>query len=213
MKKLFAKSDVNGVKQSLIASFLFLLILEPLVNLIKGIATKGILALVDYFYYSCSRINGTIFLCTFAAYMVAVFISREIKGIVRLYKDAFPANKESDKEFVSQNTENTIDSLIEQVNTIQGLKRKKKMLDVLHKGLCIFCIVVQILFFFNFIVYQCFPAIIRESFDRCIIQITPYTEREKIELMQSDWICMDTKADYDLISAEINNIKEENGLK
>lgn len=61
MKKTFTKENRAGVIQSLVASILFLVILEPLIRLIKGIATKGILALVDYFYYSCSQINGTIF--------------------------------------------------------------------------------------------------------------------------------------------------------
>lgn len=144
-------------------------------------------------------------MCTITAYALTVFIGREIREIIDLYKAAFPTNKKS----VPQNTENSVDSLLEHAVTIQ----REKMLDVLYKGLCIFCVTVQVLFFLNFIVYQCFPAIVRESFDRCIIQITPYTERGKIELMQSNWVCMNTKADYDLIVAEINIIQEENGLK
>lgn len=213
MKKVFIKENKSGVIQSLIASVLFLVILEPLINIIKGVATKGISALVDYFYYSCSQTNGMISLCMLAVYMLSAFVSREIVEAINLYKAVFPTSSRSNKESAFQNTENTESSLMDQVATIQKLKRKEKILDILYKSLCMFCVVVQVLFFLYFTVYRFAPAIIRESFDRTIIQITPYTEREKIELMQSNWVCMDTKADYDLIVDEINNIREENGLK
>ena len=57
------------------------------------------------------------------------------------------------------------------------------------------------------------PTIFKESFDRRIIQITPYVESGKIDLLKSNWACMETKDDYMVIAEEMHSILIENGLK
>lgn len=212
----FLKENRLGVMQSLIASVLFLLIIEPLIHIVRDMLSKGLAALVDYFYYSCSRADGIIFLSTIAMYVVIYFI---LQTIFEMCKNIFSEDhkvKEPSKESKSQPQENTVDRINQivklSIDLEKSIKREKR-LDLTLKGMSIICIIIYVLFFLNIMIYQCFPVAVKASFDRCITQITPYVKDEKIEILRSDWVCMETKEDYDAIVEEINRIQEEHNLK
>lgn len=212
----FLKENRLGVMQSLIASVLFLLIIEPLIHIVRDMLSKGLAALVDYFYYSCSRADGIIFLSTIAMYAVVYFV---VKIILDMCKNIFSEShkkKERTKELKSQPQENAVDQIDQIVKLSMDLEKsikREKRLDLTLRGMSIVCIIIYVLFFLNITIYQCFPVAVKASFDRCITQITPYVENEKIEILQSDWVCMETKEDYDVIVEEINRIQEEHNLK
>ena len=52
-----------------------------------------------------------------------------------------------------------------------------------------------------------------ERFNRNIVQITPYVEKEEVDILLSEWVSMETKSDYDAIYARISEIKQKNNLK
>lgn len=214
--KLFKNENWPGVKQSLIASVLFLIILDPLINLIKDIAAKGLVALVDYFFYSCGHISSATFLCTIAILVFSTMVAQETKEVADSYKAVVSSNEKmekADKKSTHQSADNAADSFAEKTISKYKLKQKLKLLMFVFKGLYVFLTTMYILIFLFVTVYQCFPAIINETFDRSITQIAPYVEDEKIEIMRSDWVSMKTKADFDVINKEIGRIREENNLK
>ena len=51
------------------------------------------------------------------------------------------------------------------------------------------------------------------KFSRDITKIAPYVEERDIKLLQSDWVRMRSKSDYDEIYEKINEIVETNELK
>lgn len=89
MKKLFTKSDANGIKQSLIASFIFLVLLEPIIQIGRNLS-KGIIdALVDYFYWSCSNVSYASFMSYIIFLAFALYM---IRDSITLYRDSFSSN-------------------------------------------------------------------------------------------------------------------------
>ena len=50
------------------------------------------------------------------------------------------------------------------------------------------------------------------KFEQDIIKVTPYVEEKDIEKLKSDWVCMRSKSDYDVLYEYIDKIKTENKL-
>lgn len=216
MKGSSSKKHIGGIGQSLIASILFLLIFEPIIQIGKDFTSKGLIALVDYFYYSCGHASGIAFLSTLSVYALTVFICHEIISIIKTVKAAFPKGKERKKPHTDSresNSENKSDSIVVLSREIEKLERKTKTLDRIMIGLVIVSIMCYMLFFLNAVVYQCLPVLVKESFNRSITQITPYVESEQIDLLKSNWANMKSKDDYEVIQEEIDCILIENSLK
>lgn len=213
--KLLKNKNWPGVKQSLIASVLFLIILDPLINLIKDVAAKGLVALVDYFFYSCGHFGSATFLCTIAILVFSTMVAQETKEVADSYKTVVSSNEKMekvDKKSTHQSADNAADSFAEKTISEYKLKQKLKLLMFVFKGLYVFLTTMYILIFLFVTVYQCFPAVINETFDKTITQITPYVKEEKIEMMRSDWVSMKTKDDFDAINEELLRIREEHDL-
>lgn len=207
LKKLFTKNDMNGVKQSLIASLIFLILLEPIIQIGKNLS-KGIIAsFVDYFYYSCSRVNGISFVSYLVFIAFAFYLARELRELTKLYRELFLSNRKEEakdsensskvEQHCLNNTRETADETQEKVLKVTG-------------G---FVIVLNILLLCYILTYWYLPSAMNTSFDRRIIQITPYVESEEIDLLKSDWASMESKDDYDKIAEKIDFILATNGLK
>ena len=212
----FLKEYRPGVLQSIIASVLFLLIIEPLIHIVRGVVSKGMVALVDYFFYCCGHADGIIFLSTIAMYAVTFFVLNTIGDMCKILFSEIHKEKEPKKELKTQTQEEPVDSINQIVKKsieLEKSKRLEKRLDFVVKGMSIACIILCVLFFLNILIYQCFPVAFKVSFERRITQIIPYVEDEKIEILQSDWVCMETMEDYDALIEEIDCIREEHNLK
>lgn len=214
MKNILTKSDMGGVKQSLIANILFLFILEPLIHILKRIASRGIVALMDYFYYSCGRIDNAYFVSyvlfiAFFAYMIT-----SLRDFIKLYRSAFVCKeKDLNEKDAATEEKRDLDVIVEAAIKIEQKKSKKKRQERMIKTISWLTILSQIAILFYISVYMYMPAVENRLFQQKIVQITPYAEREKIELLKSKWVSMETKDDYILIIDEIDQIQEENGLK
>ena len=56
------------------------------------------------------------------------------------------------------------------------------------------------------------PMELSNKFEQDIIKVTPYVEEKDIEQLKSDWVCMRSKSDYDVLYEYIDKIKTENKL-
>lgn len=217
MKKLFTKSDTSGIKQSLIASLIFLVLLEPMIEIGKNLS-KGIIgALVDYFYWSCSRVNDASFVSYVVFLAFAWYVIRDFREFIKLYQDVFFSNERKENQHSNDEIKTVgdqrLDKIVETAIEIEKKNRKSKRLKMGLKVVSSFIIVLYVIFFLYILVYWYMPAAMHATFDREIIQLTPYLESEKIDSLKSNWVSMTSKNDYELIVKEIDSIVIENGLK
>lgn len=217
MKKLFAKSDVNGVKQSLIASLIFLVLLEPMIQIGKNLS-KGIIgALMDYFYLSCSRVNNASFVSHIVFLAFAFYMIRDFREFIKLYQGVFSTNKKKEHQHSNDEIKTAegreLDKIVETAIEIEKKNRKSKRLEVALKVVSTFMIILYVIFFLYILIYWYMPATMHAAFDREIIQLAPYVESEEIDSLKSDWVSMTSKNDYELIVKEIYSIAIESGLK
>lgn len=74
-------------------------------------------------------------------------------------------------------------------------------------------LVVLTLFFYLFLTFfVTTPMSLYNKFQQDMVKIAPYVEVGNVTQLQSDWICMRSKADYDEIYAVIDRVIEENSL-
>ena len=50
------------------------------------------------------------------------------------------------------------------------------------------------------------------SYQRDLLKIAPYIEQQELDRIKSDWVCMQTKEDYEEIYKQIDEIKNEHSL-
>ena len=90
-----------------------------------------------------------------------------------------------------------------------------KQIIKLGKNLRYKAIVLSIAVIFVYIIIQGFvlkPANLRNKFEQDITMIHPYVEERLVYQLQSDWVCMRSKNDYDRIYECIDNVKKDFSL-
>lgn len=194
-------------------------------NVVPSAGNSLVRALSDEFYQTLARQTDTtiitmLFSLAFGVYSVYTF-SPMIKAFAetgksmkvaleaanfddtlgRMAKDA--KNKPVKETRVSQETPEE-----------KLIKEGKRLLRSLRKTriILIACILFCGLYLVWILVYQIFPSSMWSIYQRDIVKITPYTEMYDLQMIQSDWACMQNKADYDDVYARINGIKEKNEL-
>lgn len=190
MSKFFSKENFHVIVLSLISSVIFLLVLEPLIHIGKDLASNGLRAFIDYFFYSCGHMSADIFL----TYSACVFI-------LLLIWVSFCLVFLIDFNFVKKASDKT-----------KTMQKKTNLLDCMSKMLNVIFVIVSTFLFLNTIMFNFIPILWKANFERRIVQITPYVEAEKINLLKSNWVSMETENDYDLIYKEIYQILDENNL-
>lgn len=216
MKNLFKKDNLNGIWISIVAGILLSQIFDPMIQIGKNLGKGVINALVDYFFYSCGKANDTDF-ANYILYMAFLLIALPV------IKDTFSLILDlSKKEDVSKSLptktpgEEIKDSrskVIDNAIKIKELDNKREKKRRSLRALSIICAIVLVLAFGDIVLYKYAPTIFKGTFDRCIIQITPYVDNKRIDLLKSSWVSMETKSDYEMIAKEIDSILIENGLK
>ena len=98
----------------------------------------------------------------------------------------------------NKNTQNTIPELIQ-----HGKRIGKSAVLTL----------VLIVFTYIFITFSVItPMSLSNKFEQDIAKIAPYVEESETIQLKSDWVCMRSKADHDVIYERINQVKEEHDL-
>ena len=62
------------------------------------------------------------------------------------------------------------------------------------------------------IVFNFAPHILWVDYQRDLLKIAPYVEQQELDQIKSDWVCMQSKEDYDAIQKRINEIKNNHSL-
>lgn len=215
MKKFFTKDNLRGVAQSLVASIIFLILLEPAIKIGKNFGKGIINSFIDYFYYSCARVTGIGFLSYLAFLAFVWYVLYMLQQLFSMASSLPKKKKATNTQNADVNTSSKSPEK-ELVETILKNEKIKKQDSRLEKALRItsrICIFFWILFLCYVFIYQLWPATVNGTFNRRIVQITPYIEASEIDILKSEWVSMESKDDYDQIKVKIDNILSENDLK
>jgi len=75
--------------------------------------------------------------------------------------------------------------------------------------LLIVCVVFFAIYFGDILAFGYLPHGLWNDYQRDLLKIAPYVEQQEIDMIKSDWMCMQSKEDYDEIYERINRIKNE----
>lgn len=222
MRQVFTKKNITGILLSVIASIIFVRLVDPLMDVLGMIGTQIAGEFVNKYYVVCA--NATDYQFTgFIAYMVFILGITNAWNTFKYFafpKKEMPAKKEPEpicEEITEEADLSTIKNEITKITArIQELKNYKEKQQKQQKQRVIISRIMLVATFLCFILIIIFvysPTIVKGSFDRKIIQITPYVTEERINLLKSDWVSMKSKADFKEISEYIDSVLVENGLK
>lgn len=130
-----------------------------------------------------------------------------IQGSERLIKEMnFDNNENADNVEKEDCAEKNIgDSIQKKANiVIKEGKRTQKILSIV--------VVVLFVYFGGIFAFNIFPHAVWTEYQRDLIKIAPYIEQHELDTIKSDWVCMQSKEDYDDIYKRINEIKEAHDL-
>lgn len=66
--------------------------------------------------------------------------------------------------------------------------------------------------YFLVVFFVTMPMNLQNKFEQDLVKIAPYVEEDEITQLKSDWVCMRSKPEYDVIYTTIDKIKEEYSL-
>ena len=171
--------------------------------------------LSNSFFSSAAKMTET----SLISFLFSVAIAFWITYIFSIAFKGFKLTKRTIKE--SQDIINDIDNnnLIKPIDdkdiTRDDIKREAtdiikegKKIRKLLIGACIFCSI-----YLGFIItFDVIPHVLWTDYQMDLIKIAPYIEQQELDEIKSDWVCMQSKEDYDDIYNRINKIKEEHDL-
>lgn len=217
IKKHF-KEIVIGVIVSLITTFVI-----NAIDMIKEVApTAGssIWRLLSNSFFSAaakmSETSLTSFLFSFVVVLgISYVINVALKGFKVTKKSISECQAIIEKincnDLVNVNTEEDTNKEIteEDVKTEAEsvIKEGKKIRRFLIGALAFF-----VIYFSVIMAFDVFPHAMWAEYQNDLIKIAPYIEQQELDQIKSDWVCMQSKEDYDDIYSRINKIKEENDL-
>ena len=127
-------------------------------------------------------------------------IGKEIKSAVDSVEKGEAVNK--DKKELEKKTLGQIKEEAE-----EAIKDGRKM-----RKIAIASFIFVVLYLFFIVTTYIAPNLLWESYKRDVTKIKPYVEQQEIEQIESDWVCMKTKEDYDAIYKIIDDVKEKHNL-
>lgn len=126
--------------------------------------------------------------------------------LVRLLVSLVTDNKKEEKKS-DHSPKQSLKSLFQELEEENKKERKK----LTRKAF--FCALYMFLFTLFLITTMLIPISLADSFERDITFIRPYVKEETVQQLQSDWVDMRSKADYDAIYSSIKPIKKEHSQK
>lgn len=118
---------------------------------------------------------------------------------------------------ISDKSEEELKNFEEQLSRGLALPKKVRIKDTIRSGkrlrvpLIILILLVIFLYIFSFF-FVLYPISIKNKFDRDITMIYPYVEEATIHKLESNWVCMRSKSDYDDLYRYIDQIQIDNSL-
>lgn len=227
MKKLLNKDNITSLGITIIGSIIFIQIVTPAMEIVKNMGNGIVKALVNYFYSSCSYASSTGFIGS-VAYIVLIVLYSFASMV--LSSVTFPSKHNDSKsekkvqatiEKSENNTEKDIaDQLVEiekkvaniqeSIKSIEDKENKSKKRQAILSRILLVLLTCWLIIM---IVYEYFPLLRKEKFDREIIQIAPYVDSSEIVRLKADWVSMETQEDYLKLKQDVQSIMEANNIE
>lgn len=227
MKKLLNKDNITNLGITIIGSIIFIQIVTPAMEIVKNMGNGIVKALVNYFYSSCSHASSTGFIGSVAYIVLIVLYS--FASMVLSSVTFPPKHNESKSEKKAQaaieksenNTEKDIaDQLVEiekkvaniqeSIKSIEDKENKSKKRQAILSRILLVLLTCWLIIM---IVYEYFPLLRKEKFDREIIQIAPYVDDSEIVRLKADWVSMETQEDYLKLKQDVQSIMDANNIE
>lgn len=177
------KKHKSEIIIGLITSALWILI-ESLIKNAPKVGENILETILNYIYSNASR--------TSTSKLLAILLSSITGFILGICTVSFL------HKYINNKSKNTNEA---------SLKTQKKY-KVESITLCVILVLYTVFVFWTFIT----PISKLSEFERNITMIKPYTNDKTVIMLESDWVRMRSKDDYDKIYETINKIKEENDL-
>lgn len=131
------------------------------------------------------------------------------KAALRLEKNSKKFSEDKLNEINEQATaELECEKKSNKIETIPEIVKKGKKVG---KGVIQFIIITAFTYLF-IIFFITAPMSLSNEFEQDIVKIAPYIEEDDVKQLKSDWACMRSKTDYDVLYEYIEKIKTENNL-
>lgn len=226
MKKLFSKENVTNLGITLLGSVIFMQLVTPAMQIIENMGSGILTALVNFFYLSCSHASSTGFIGTVAYVVLIVFYSF---ASMILSSVTFPSRHNASKSekksqaIIEKSENDTTKDIVDQLaeiekevknvqESIKSIEDKKNKSEKCQTILARIFFVLLTFWLVFVIVYEYFPLLRKEKFDREIIQIAPYVDDSEIVRLKADWANMKTQEDYLTLKEDVQNIMEANNI-
>lgn len=147
--------------------------------------------------------------------LVGSIAGSTIDGI-EMYKSSLRLEKKS-KKFSSEEINKTKEEALTELKNESEQDEQNSVSEIVKKGkkLGKSAILTIVLIVFTYVFITFFittPMSLSNQFDKDIIKIAPYVEESEITQLKSEWVCMESKSDYDEIYDKVNMVKEEHDL-
>ena len=86
--------------------------------------------------------------------------------------------------------------------------------DIIKHGkkiriLTILCATVFVFYLVGIVSFAILPNVIWREYQRDITKISPYIEQQELDIIKSDWVCMQNKDDFNDIYKRIDKVKQK----
>lgn len=143
-------------------------------------------------------------------------ISKSVFDALKLYKTVIRIEKESAK-YTEDEKKEKYDKALSKDNSRANEDSVAKVKRHIHEGkklgkgavATVFLLILMYLYCSFSIIA---PMSLSDKFSQDIVKIAPYIEECDMKKLQSDWVCMRSKADYDKIYETINGVKKTHNL-
>ncbi len=194
------KEKIKKIFAFVILGLVSPLIFEPVARIIQNSGNGFLSACIDYFYYCCGNVDGievlytnTIFIISLCIYFLLIHLLNTDSIINKIDKIDFKIDKHN-------------------FHSLPKSLFMKKLSNNITIILILFTFLWSLLFLLISTIYSYIPLIKYNDFKKDIIQITPYIEKNELDLLYSKWVSMENKSDYEEIYNRILDIKQDNNL-
>jgi len=134
----------------------------------------------------------------------------------KIYKSALRLEKNS-KKFSEDKLKEINEQAVIELGYKDESNKPETISELVQKGKkvgksAIQLVIMTVFLYLLIIFFVTTPMELSNKFEQDIIKVTPYVEEKDIEQLKSDWVCMRSKSDYDVLYEYIDKIKTENKL-
>ena len=166
------------------------------------------------YYFAANQSSVSLFGNTFLI-IIIIFFTFSISFVISSTSTAheYDITKALKEELEKGDEKNTqkLEKLKKQYAKISGKDNSLKSSKIITALLILFVIMTIWTTFFMY-TYLFIPVKMWHDFQLDITQITPYCDNKEVERLQSDWVCMERKEDYEAIYNTIFTIRDTKGL-